>query len=631
MNSHIKGVVVFRDATKDGKRTLELSKGLNIITGHSKTGKSAILDIIDWCLGSKESTIPKGVITEFAQYYAILIDFNGVCLLLARGNGKHGRNYLHVSKISKDFTINQVDYSDIQKDNFFKREEALEKINSFIGLGFGENKLLDLDFKIPHVNIRSALAFNFQHQDIISSNSRLFYIDPVKTHFPVIAGWFNSDYYLVLATIEKLQKAINNLTKENQKAIKDNSKLEYNLRTSLRLYYNLIGIPFNNNWTAEDCINRIEELEDFKKEEFSNQIIGRQEELQSLIEKNQAENLQISRKLSILQTQKRKGSEYTDLVGRYKERASYFPVQPDYLCPICSKPNEKLSLEALSILEADKELKNELKNIPNQSNKFDNEIIELTDIKKELLAINLNLKKEFKQNEQVISKITKEKNLNEQKQKAQWKVISDAEIFIDRHIPVKDKILDEHQSNLDIFKERKKSYNENKHYEEACYIIEQRMSTIVTKLDYEHKPPELSIELKHGDKEAYKLIHNREGEEPMYLREIGSASNALACHVGLFLSFLYYFSHEPNSKVPSFLFFDQPSQVYFPSGKDNKDVEKVAQIYETILDEIIKIESETGIEPQIIVADHIKDLGDETVQLYGHYFKADWRDGDGFI
>ena len=112
---------------------------------------------------------------------------------------------------------------------------------------------------------------------------------------------------------------------------------------------------------------------------------------------------------------------------------------------------------------------------------------------------------------------------------------------------------------------------------------------------------------------------------------MGSASNALACHFGLFLSFLSYFSSQENSKVPSILFFDQPSQVYFPSGADNTDIEKVSQIYETILDEIQTIEKNTGIVPQIIVADHIKDIGEENVKLYEHYFKADWRDGRKFI
>ena len=79
------------------------------------------------------------------------------------------------------------------------------------------------------------------------------------------------------------------------------------------------------------------------------------------------------------------------------------------------------------------------------------------------------------------------------------------------------------------------------------------------------------------------------------------------------------------------MFFDQPSQAYFPSGTDNKDLEKVAQIYETILKVLQETEQDAGFLPQVIVADHIRDLGEQNVQLYEHYFRADWRDGRAFI
>ena len=163
-------------------------------------------------------------------------------------------------------------------------------------------------------------------------------------------------------------------------------------------------------------------------------------------------------------------------------------------------------------------------------------------------------------------------------------------------------------------------------------IIENKMSLIIEKLDFEHRPPELNFELNPKKESCFQLYHNNViSGERIFLRQMGSASNALACHFGLFLSFLSYFSSQENSKVPSILFFDQPSQVYFPSGADNTDIEKVSQIYETILDEIQTIEKNTGIVPQIIVADHIKDIGEENVKLYEHYFKADWRDGRKFI
>lgn len=238
MNSYIKGIVVFKNSSKDGKRVLELSQGLNIITGHSKTGKSAMLDIIDWCLGAKESTIPQGIITDFSNLYAILIEFNGQNLLLGRENGSTGKNYMFVDKVSSNLNIKDVALDFFVKDKFLKLNAALDAINEIINISIGENKLIDVNFKIPNVTIRSSLAFIFQHQDIISSNSRLFYIDPIKNHFPILAGWFNSEYYIVLESIEKYKKAVKRLNKENVIAKTENVKLENNLKNSLRLYYN---------------------------------------------------------------------------------------------------------------------------------------------------------------------------------------------------------------------------------------------------------------------------------------------------------------------------------------------------------------------------------------------------------
>ena len=50
MISFIKSIIIFN---KDGdKKVVPLEQGVNIITGESKTGKSALVEIIDYCLCS---------------------------------------------------------------------------------------------------------------------------------------------------------------------------------------------------------------------------------------------------------------------------------------------------------------------------------------------------------------------------------------------------------------------------------------------------------------------------------------------------------------------------------------------------------------------------------------------------
>lgn len=61
-----------------------------------------------------------------------------------------------------------------------------------------------------------------------------------------------------------------------------------------------------------------------------------------------------------------------------------------------------------------------------------------------------------------------------------------------------------------------------------------------------------------------------------YLWEIGSGSNWLSYHVALSLSLQKYFLQLQHSPVPSFIVYDQPSQVYFPKVlSQNKNVKRV--------------------------------------------------------
>lgn len=60
----------------DGEpRIVEFHLGVvNVISGASKTGKSAVIPIIDYCLASDKCAIPVGVIRENCSWFGVLID-----------------------------------------------------------------------------------------------------------------------------------------------------------------------------------------------------------------------------------------------------------------------------------------------------------------------------------------------------------------------------------------------------------------------------------------------------------------------------------------------------------------------------------------------------------------------------
>lgn len=58
------------------KHPVDFRKGLNVVTGKSSTGKSALIEIFDYCFGSSENTIPKGIITDSAAIYYVALSVN---------------------------------------------------------------------------------------------------------------------------------------------------------------------------------------------------------------------------------------------------------------------------------------------------------------------------------------------------------------------------------------------------------------------------------------------------------------------------------------------------------------------------------------------------------------------------
>src|SRR2546428_4251116 len=67
------------------KRVISLSYGkVNIITGKSATGKSALIDIVDYCLGRSECTVSEGIIRETVSWFGLRLRFPNDEIFVAR-------------------------------------------------------------------------------------------------------------------------------------------------------------------------------------------------------------------------------------------------------------------------------------------------------------------------------------------------------------------------------------------------------------------------------------------------------------------------------------------------------------------------------------------------------------------
>ena len=85
MTLQIRAISIY---SRDGeRRDVKFTLGtLNIVTGASRTGKSALLDIVDYCWGRSECTIAEGEIRRAVSWFDVHFDNNGEGIIVARKN-----------------------------------------------------------------------------------------------------------------------------------------------------------------------------------------------------------------------------------------------------------------------------------------------------------------------------------------------------------------------------------------------------------------------------------------------------------------------------------------------------------------------------------------------------------------
>lgn len=147
---------------------------VNIITGQSRSGKSAIGDIIDYCLGGESCNIADGVVRENVEWYGLLLQFDNDRVFVARKNPDKGQQSTSCCYIEVGKTIEAPTTCDfLSNTNVAGIEESLTR-----RLGIAENLNIPPEgySRLPlAANIRHSLYYCFQGQDEIAARNYLFH------------------------------------------------------------------------------------------------------------------------------------------------------------------------------------------------------------------------------------------------------------------------------------------------------------------------------------------------------------------------------------------------------------------------------------------------------------------------
>ena len=205
-------------------RELALRTGqLNILTGAPQTGKSALIDIIDYVTGRSECNVAEGVIRKYVGWYAVLFQLNGGQVFVARRNPAPGERTNPDVYMSRGTSLSVPPASDLVKNTTVSAVEMF--LTAAVGISEHEHRPPAPTRDPLEANFRHSLIFSFQDQNDIDSKQRLFHRQgegfvnqAIKDTFPYFLGAVDEDRLLKQAQLDQARRQLRRLERELQHA-----------------------------------------------------------------------------------------------------------------------------------------------------------------------------------------------------------------------------------------------------------------------------------------------------------------------------------------------------------------------------------------------------------------------------
>ncbi len=642
MKSYIKAIIIFNE--NDEKRLMPLKQGVNIITGESKTGKSALVEIIDYCMCSARCTIPKGKITDFSYLYVLVMVIGDNIYIIARYNWDNGGK-MYFSKEEKDFNYKALNLGYFSEKPTLPYKDAQYEIECALGL-FVTNMATDADQQGKKASLRNMVSYLFQHQNLMASKFALFYRfsdyykrKDVIDQFPVFAGMISQEYYSDLIQLNTLKAQLKQKYKKQKANEKSTAYIKKNLSLLLADYFALLEKDFDNKISAQKMLKMASNLPEFDDTQLfgESKIAARYSELNKELEELRNEEREILLKIKNVDNASKTGNEFTEMLMDLKQQTTVAQIEAlAYTCPLCGHDCQEITENDSQLIEAAEWLDNELKITEKCTADFSEDVRKLKD---EHSKIDAKIKEVWKQIKMIEQKFISSKTLVSKREKvnyakariALYAEMSDSGIF-----ETVDEDINELKEKIKQLEEKIQGFDVDTKKAKAQAFLSKNMNRLSLSLDFEDEYRPINLNFGLID-ETFDIYHYQNNREKIHLYEMGSGANWVSCHIALFLSFLRYFAKQNNSPMPLFMFFDQPSQVYFPQG-DSKDDEvtqadlmAVNKMYKTIFDEINSIGEDTGILPQIIIVDHVDGKNLECKEEFERYIRCNWRNKTGLI
>ncbi|MFE6447494.1 DUF3732 domain-containing protein [Nocardiopsis dassonvillei] len=601
----------------DQIRTVPFRTGrLNIVTGDSRRGKSALLTIIDYCFGSKGYPVKAGIVRDYVSAYAVTLVKDGQQLLVAR-RAPEGKTAVSTvvciisqSPGSRPPSLAELKFStplDVAKD----------LLSDFCGI--------DRTVRVPAVaraktiapSIRHALFFCMQAQNEVANPDLLFHSqgeewrpNTIRGVIPYFLGAVDPEQALRRNRLRLLRRDLaDQETAITAAGDRDPASGQARALLTEAVEAHLLPLPpTDRDLSADDVLALLRQAldqaeiqaEQYRNDDPLGELIARRSELRRLHGQTRAKIADLKQTLA-------ENNDFTSQAAEQRARLVSLGLlrrdagtSENAHCPVCASSLSSAN-ETVAALNRD------LAHLEGDIHAIGSDTPAIQRLISEGETRLQELRSELARNQEEINGVTAGlRALQRQPDDLRRAAIVQGRIslYLDTAAyravapPVDDR-REELRQQIAKLEEELGDDTQGERLASFLSLISQKITSQAMSLSLEHSDNPIRLDINGLTVVADKA------DGPLSLANMGSGENYLGYHVAAFLGLHEWFS-EHHAPVPRFLILDQPSQVYFPPENEGKavltarDRNMLLNVYQAINNTLSRL----GGQLQVIVMEH---------------------------
>lgn len=595
--------------------------GLNVITGRSSTGKSALSEIIEYCMGRSSFNVPEGVIRDNVAWFAVIYQFEREQVLVAKPTPPGGGASCSTAMLRRGTELQAPSFEALAVNS---DDDAVVTLLSRL-LGIPENRTdvaLEHSRDSYHANIKHTFYYLFQKQGLVANKDQLLNYrqdeyspaQTIRDTLPILLGVSSDERYELESKLRNAKRDLKlnaKLLEQARNVIDTAQERAIGLYSEAKAVGVIGGVDPQAN--AGGIIEALRAALYWKPEVISegddNRVSHLEEELVQLRKDRRKAQARID---AARQFSKRAGGYESEAAEQLDRLASIkaLPKNSDtgeWQWPFSERNLALESPIATVLLNELQSLDAELRIATRQRPKLDAYLSDL-DGKAQEIAGTIKVKEA-----ELSAAITANELVVQMgnRNTAAARVVGRISLFLENFVPNEefDRLAGEHRRlklRVVDLEKRIGADDSNERLNSILNIISTHVTQYIRKFEAEFRDYPARLDLAQ-----ITIVFDR-FERSVPMSRTGGGENHLAYHLSALLA-LHLFAVKNNRPIPRFLLVDQPTQVYFPSeqvyreadGSIQKteadaDLKAVRRLFELLL----KFTQEDAPGFQLIVTEH---------------------------